>query len=210
MAELSALAVKYNTDKWGHHYYTEHYQKTLQHLKEEPITLLEIGIGGYEYPDRGGASLRMWAEFFPKAKIVGFDYYDKSKLQLPPNVETVQGDQSKFISLADLDNEKGPFDVVIDDGSHQCRHQLYSFEVLFPRLKPNGIYIIEDVETSYWPDYGGHPTRHNINTCLGYFMDMIHKLNYRTNGRPADYFTEKVESIQFFNNIIIIRKGYNA
>jgi len=213
MGQLSDLAVKHGTDKWNHHWYTEHYEKTLQHLKEKQFNLLEIGIGGYEFPDRGGASLNMWAEFFPYAKVVGFDYYDKSKIARLPGVKTVQGDQSSENDLNKLWQSYGPFDVIIDDGSHLTAHQIRSFEVLFPLMPDGGIYIIEDTETSYWKDYGGNLVLDIIEkkTCIGYFMNKLHEMMYRTNGMPKhEPFTDIIESIQFYNNIIIIRKGYNA
>jgi hypothetical protein len=211
MGKLSTLAVQHGTDKWDHHFYTEHYEKTLGHLQKEKFNLLEIGIGGYEFKDRGGASLRMWADFFPYANIVGLDYHDKSKISKQPHVNVYKGDQNSVTDLMNLHALEGPFDVIVDDGSHQCAHQVKSFEVLFPLMNPNGIYIIEDTETSYWPDYGGSMDLDHKHSCIAYFMKKIHELHYRTNGTPKhDPFTDTIESIQFFNNIIIIRKGYNA
>lgn len=210
MGKLSELAVKYKTDKWDHHFYTEHYEKALQHLKDEKFNLLEIGVGGYEFPDRGGASLNMWADYFPNANIVGFDYYDKSKIQKKPWIKLHIGNQSLPPDLMATNLQEGPFKVIIDDGSHINKHQIISFETLFPLLEDDGIYIIEDTETSYWKDYGGSEDLQYPHSCLAYFINKIHELHYRTNGIPADYFTEHIESIQFFNNIIIIRKGYNA
>lgn len=209
MGKLSELAVLHKTDKWDHHFYTEHYEKALQHLKDETFNLLEIGIGGYEYPDRGGNSLRMWADYFPNANIVGFDLYDKSKISKQPWVKAYKGDQFLAPDLEAVHAQEGPFKVIIDDGSHINRHQVFSFETLFPLLADDGIYIIEDTETSYWPAYGGGDLEH-IHSCVYYFFQKVHALHYRTNGIPADYFTEHIESIQFFNNIIIIRKGFNA
>jgi hypothetical protein len=215
MGKLSTLAVQHGTDKWNHHFYTEHYEKTLSHLEHEEFNLLEIGIGGYEFPDKGGASLRMWADYFTKARIVGFDLYDKSKIDIRNrNIIAVQGDQYNEDDLKKLDKEHGLFQVIVDDGSHQNSHQIKSFETLFPLMPEGGIYIIEDTETSYWKDYGGTTDIWDIignPSCLAYFIYKIHELHYRTNGiSKHDPFTDHIESIQFFNNIIIIRKGYNA
>jgi hypothetical protein len=44
----------------------------------------------------------------------------------------------------------GPFSIIIDDGSHVPSHQWKTFTYLWKSLAPGGLYIIEDVETSYW------------------------------------------------------------
>lgn len=87
--------------------------------------------------------------FYNKCYIVGFD----SGAQLEfrnyyANVDIVIGDQSNRDNLSQLFNYK-QFDIIIDDGSHHVDHQLISFATLFPRLAPNGIYIIEDLQTSH-------------------------------------------------------------
>jgi hypothetical protein len=46
---------------------------------------------------------------------------------------------------------EGPFDVVIDDGSHVSAHQITSFYFLFNHLRAGGFYVIEDIQTSFWP-----------------------------------------------------------
>ena len=77
------LAEACGTDKWGLHRYTTHYQTHLSHLRSRSFNLLEIGVGGHDAPDVGGASLRMWKAFFPKAHIHPIDIFDKSALQEP-------------------------------------------------------------------------------------------------------------------------------
>ncbi|MBA4170768.1 MAG: hypothetical protein H0X68_10240 [Chloroflexi bacterium] len=75
---LGQLAAEFGSDKWGVHYYTPHYERHLAHLRKERFSLLEIGIGGYARQREGGASLRMWKVFFPRAQILGLDIEDKS------------------------------------------------------------------------------------------------------------------------------------
>ena len=72
---LTKLAQIYNTDKWGAHFYTPHYQRHLSKFKYKKIKLLEIGIGGYDDPRKGGESLRMWNRYFPFGTIYGVDIY---------------------------------------------------------------------------------------------------------------------------------------
>ena len=63
---LTALAIRHGTDKWGPHFYTPVYHELFAHLRDAAVRLLEIGIGGYGYQTVGGASLRMWADYFPR------------------------------------------------------------------------------------------------------------------------------------------------
>src|SRR5439155_21067965 len=97
----------------------------------------------------------MWKEYFPHAVIVGIDIYDKSSLA-EDRVTILQGDQSDPEFLADVSRRFGPFDVIIDDGSHVSAHVIASFHYLFGSLTDDGIYAIEDLQTSYWErTYGG-------------------------------------------------------
>src|ERR1700686_2177813 len=76
--DLNRLAVLFHSDKWGSHWYTQHYQRYFHSLKHKRLNLLEIGVGGYESSDHGGESLRMWKEYFRPSRIVGIDIYDKT------------------------------------------------------------------------------------------------------------------------------------
>ena len=82
---LSLLAIQHGTDKAADHWYTPHYDQRFNGLREEPVHLLEIGIGGYKDPEIGGESLRMWRDYFthPDAVIVGLDIYAKNSNLAP-------------------------------------------------------------------------------------------------------------------------------
>ena len=66
-----------------------------------------------------------------------------------------QCDQTDKHSLARLSEEFGGFDIIIHDGSHINEHVIETFKWIFPLLRPNGIYAIEDTQTAYWPTWGG-------------------------------------------------------
>ena len=132
--------------------FIELYEKYFSSLKDLKINILEIGI-------ENGDSLRIWREYFPNAKICGIDIVKKNfKIK---NVDILQGDQSNYNFLKSLINNYKKFDIIIDDGSHQAKHIIASFNFLFPCLNDNGIYVIEDLQTSYFPRYGG--SRINLN-----------------------------------------------
>jgi hypothetical protein len=94
-------------------------------------------------------------------------------------------------------------DVVIDDGSHVPKDIIVTFETLFPALSKNGIYIVEDTETSYWPKYHD---RLGPNT-MEYFHNVSHSLNKESGFESK--FSNSIESITFLRNLIIIQKGEN-
>jgi hypothetical protein len=151
---LDALAVLWGTDKApGHHGYTRYYAR---HLNRRSVRcVLEIGIGEYEDPGRGGNSLLMWRSYFPKATIYGLDIHEKRLDE--PRIVALQADQSDRASLERAVADCPPFDLIVDDGSHVASHILTSFEVLFPRLAPGGMYAIEDLVWAYLRDFGGGP-----------------------------------------------------
>lgn len=97
----------------------------------------------------------MWRDYFPNAQIVGVDVYAKDVSGSRLSFE--QGDQSDPEFLRVVIDEHGPFDIIIDDGSHRGEHILASFAVLWDAVLPDVFYVIEDLETAYDPDYGGGP-----------------------------------------------------
>jgi hypothetical protein len=138
--------------KWLHYFDT--YEDVLSKFGGRPIRMLEIGVY------RGG-SIRMWREFLPPGSlIVGIDIDPKCKAFEEParNVFIRIGDQSDPRFLADVVREFGPFDLILDDGSHVCSHMITSFNHLFlDGLKSPGIYLAEDTHANFWPDYRDQP-----------------------------------------------------
>lgn len=168
---LTRLAILHGTDKFGMHDYTPVYHAYFAALRDLPLRLLEIGVGGYGDPKRGGRSLAMWRDYFPHAQIVGFDISEK-QLDLGPRVTILQGSQIDADFLKRLVEDHGPFDIIIDDGSHHNAHVWRSFQLLMPALTPGGIYIVEDVQTAFFADFGGslNLTPPNILRSFGELM----------------------------------------
>jgi demethylmacrocin O-methyltransferase len=209
---LDRLGKIYRTDKAGSHSYTPHYQAHLKKFKFKRIHLLEIGVGGYEDPQNGGSSLRMWKKYFPFGKIFSFDIFDKSALQ-ERRIKIFQGSQVDAGFLDKVIQEMGTIDVIIDDGSHINEHVIETFKLLFPKLKDGGIYIIEDTQTSYWPYYGGDSEDlKNPNTMMNYFKGLLDSMNNKEFIIPnyqQTYFDKKIISMHFYHNLIFIYKGNN-
>jgi hypothetical protein len=208
---LSRIAIACGTDKWGAHLYTQDYHRMLNHRCLEPLKILEIGVGGYKGRLVGGRSLRMWATYFPNATVTGLDIHEK-QLDLPERVSIVQGSQTDVELLRRLSQERGPFDLVIDDGSHVVGHVLTTFEALFPLVAPDGIYAIEDVQTAYWPSYGGSPSGNGtIMSRVGSLIRAMHADEVTAmDGVPLDLkWGDLVTGVHFFRNVILIQRGVN-
>ena len=130
--------------------YFEVYERYFAPLRDREMTLLEIGV------DRGG-SLLLWRDYFRKATVVGLDIRNVARAE---GVHVYEGSQDDRALLDRIASERAPegFDVVIDDGSHLARHAERSFWHLFDRrLRPGGIYAIEDWGTGYWREWpDGH------------------------------------------------------
>jgi len=208
---LTELAKRYDSDKWNCHWYTPHYHRHFQHLRRKPITLLEIGVGGYISPTVGGFSLRMWKEYFPKATIVGLDYYYKKPLD-EDRIITEQGDQADPKVFEALAEKYGEFDIIIDDGSHNSAKTVSSFHLGWPLLKKDGIYVIEDLQTSYWPQFGGSSDPDADFTSVAFLKSLVDNINYEerdvTNYFPTEL-DKTIVGLSFYKNIAFIQKGEN-
>ena len=209
--DLVALAVAHGTDKWGRHWYARHYQSHFAPRRLEPLTVLEIGVGGYEDPAQGGASLRMWKAYFPQARIFGIDVHDKSGLE-EDRIRIFTGRQDDRAFLDRVAAETGPLDIVIDDGSHRNPDVIASFEALFPRLREGGIYAIEDMQTSYWPSYGGSLDLSAGHTMMGLVKRLVDGLNHAEFIRPGyepGFFDLNVASVHVYHNLAFVYRGRN-
>lgn len=209
--DLTQLAQVFHTDKWGTHRYTPHYEQHLKHLRTQRFTLLEIGVGGYAVEGKGGASLRMWKNYFPRARIFGLDIEDKSFVDRK-RIRTFQGSQTDEQLLRRIVDEAFDLRVVIDDGSHRPEHIRATFEVLFPLLPDGGVYAIEDTQTSYWPEWGGSEDRHDRGTTMALVKDLVDGLNYEEyvdEGYEPTYTDQHVKAVHCYHNLVIIEKGDN-
>jgi len=210
---LNKLASINGTDKWNDHWYTQHYQRHFRPFRLKRIKILEIGIGGYENALSGGDSLRMWRSYFPFAEIHGLDIIDK-RVHAERNIHIHVGSQVDPVFLDKIIKEHGPFDIIIDDGSHVNEHVIFSFEHLFLNgLTKNGIYVVEDTQTSYWTDYGGVSDKlDNDITMMNYFkklVDVVNCQDYLWEEQLASKFDNQITGMHFYHNLIFIYKGNN-
>jgi hypothetical protein len=161
MASLTELSNRFGSDKgtmsprpgFVGHNYTPVYEEYLGGYRDRAFTLVEIGLGvkGDRWEAKivqgrntGGASVRMWREYFPRVRIYGLDVNECAYLD-DERTRTFVADQGNVEDLAGFVEAVPSFDVVIDDGSHRPDHQQISLDFLFPHLSPGGLYFIEDL-----------------------------------------------------------------
>jgi hypothetical protein len=207
---LNTLGLLYGTDKGSWHGYLDVYQSLFAPIRRKRLTLLEIGVGGTEEPWTGGGSLRMWRAYFPRARIVALDIHDKSPHD-ERRIKTVVGSQADPTVLCALDRAHGPFDIVIDDGSHIGAHIITTFETLFPRLRPGGYYLAEDLHfASYDPDrFEDVDCLGDRDNPMGFFQSLVHRPNKRD--LPEWFATwsaaDDIASIAFHPRLVAVRKA---
>ena len=149
MLSLDDLGIVQGTDKSSVcHGYLKHYERLFSPWQHAPITLVEIGVFD-------GASLRTWRQFFSRARIVGLDIDRTCLKHATDGIEVVIGSQTDAAFLDEVARWTRP-NILIDDGSHQADHIMFTFEHLFRHLAPGGCYVIEDLDAhvgpnaSYW------------------------------------------------------------
>ena len=146
MTTLQKLGEKFNTDKShpSHSYkgktYCDVYDKYFKDIRHEVKVVVEIGV-------LGGASLKMWEEYFPNATIYGIDINPKAEMYRTDRIKIIVGDQNDEGFLQSVKEQIGEIDILIDDGSHINRHIIHSYNVLSPIVKR--FYIVEDLMCSY-------------------------------------------------------------
>lgn len=197
-----------NSDKISHHGYHRFYPWFLNHLRGENINLLEIGIDRTE-------SLKLWNGYFDSVNLHGIDIDEKEFSEAKVTLHKI--DQSNASELENFVATVGiKFDVILDDGSHVPEHQILTINKLWELVKPGGIYIIEDIETSYWKKSNIYGYRFNARKrgIMSEFSKLIDAINseyskYKNPNSLTMNVSQEVEMITFAQNcIILVKKDY--
>jgi hypothetical protein len=185
-------------NKWLH--YLPIYDRIFGNYSNTPIKFLEIGVF------RGG-SMNLWREFFgPQATIFGIDINPDCAQYDGISGQVRIGSQDDPDFLERVVAEMGGIDIVLDDGSHIASHQRASFEILFPLLKEGGLYVIEDLHTSYWPSFEGGLGRAGTGIeFLKEKIDVMHS-HYFKQGSNRSEKMAPIHSVQFFDSVAVIEK----
>lgn len=187
--------------KWMH--YFDIYDRHFSPYRNKPITVVEFGVFH-------GGSMQMWKHYFgKKARIIGIDINPACKQLEEKQVEIYIGDQEDRKFLRELRKKVGPIDVLIEDGGHGMQQQIVTFEEMFPAIKDGGVYLVEDLHTSYWEEYGGGYKKPG--TFIEYAKDLIDQINARHSHdpkklKPTNY-TKQIQGMHIYDSIIVFDKA---
>ncbi len=185
--------------KWMHYFPV--YEKHLTQWRNKTLTFIEIGVSK-------GGSLQMWQRFFgPMATIIGIDIDPQCAKHQEDGIHIRIGDQSDEEFLQSIIDEFGTPDIILDDGSHQMSHIKDTFNFLYPKISKNGIYIVEDLHTAYWEEYGGGVR--NGETFINICKQFIDSLNadHSRGAIQSDYITRNTFGISFYDSVVVFERG---
>jgi hypothetical protein len=183
--------------KW--HHYFEIYHRHFERFRGRSPVVVEIGV--YQ-----GGSLQMWREYFGKgAQIVGVDVDPECRMLAGQSITVLIGDQADRRFLAELRERVPRMDIVIDDGGHTMEQQITTFEELYPHVQPDGIYLCEDLHTSYMAEYGGGYLREGTFVeCTKGLIDRLHA--WYAAGPEIDEFTRTTFGLHLYDSVMVAEK----
>ena len=187
-------------NKWLH--YFDIYDRHFKRYRDRPVRMLEIGV--YH-----GGSLDMWKDYFGAGlQLIGVDINPRAKTFETQGVDIRIGDQSDPIFLQQLRDEFGEVDIILDDGGHSCHQQITSYRSLYDMVASDGIYMVEDVHTSYWDEYGGGLNRpESFLEFSKHWVDEINSFHVR-DWQPDQYtsLAGSAHSVTFYDSIVAVEK----
>jgi len=193
-------------DKWQH--YFEVYDRHFSRFRGTAVHMMEIGV--YQ-----GGSLQMWKDYFgPKATIYGVDVDPRCKDFEEDRIKILIGDQEDRRFLRSIKESVPQLDILLDDGGHTMKQQIHTFEELFGHIDPQGVYLCEDMHTSYRTSWGGrYKGRGTFVEYAKNFVDQLNAWHSKTpwySSRPrrprVDDFTRSAHGIHFYTSMLVVEK----
>lgn len=193
---------KLQVDKWIH--YLDIYDRHFKKFVGKKPRILEIGV-------QKGGSLEMWNYYFNgECEIFGIDIEEQcreipEKLQAT-NISVEIGDQADRLFWINFLKDKEKFDIVIDDGGHTMVQQIVTFNEIYNHISEDGVFLCEDLHTSYLPQWGGGLRKQG--TFIEFsknFVDLIHADHYGIDRS----FKAITNSIHYYDSVIVLEKKKN-
>lgn len=181
--------------------YFDVYERHFQKYRNKEITIMEIGV------NKGG-SLQLWKNYFgDKAKVIGIDINPECKKLEEENIEIYIGSQADREFLKEIKSKVPKLDILIDDGSHQVDHQRITFEEMFDHIADDGVYLCEDVHTSY--SYTYNSDYKDENSFVEYsknFIDYINAWHSHNENLKVNKYTKHMHSVHYYPSCIVVEK----
>ncbi len=194
-------------DKW--HHYFEIYEKHFSRFRGTEVHIVEFGVSQ-------GGSLQMWKQYFGEnCKIYGVDINPHCEKFAEEGIEIYIGDQADRKFLRSLAEKIPRIDILIDDGGHTMRQQKNTFKELFPYVSENGVYLCEDLHTSYWfPWGGGYRWPFSFIEYSKRYIDNLHAWHAASwCSKPLSWglkvsdFTRSAHSLTYYDTIFVVEKA---
>jgi 23S rRNA U2552 (ribose-2'-O)-methylase RlmE/FtsJ len=186
--------------KWKH--YFNIYDRHFSRYRGTDVHVLEFGVSH-------GGSLQMWKTYFgEKCRVFGVDINPHCKALEEERVQILIGDQADRVFLSSLAKQLPRIDILIDDGGHTMEQQIKTFEALFAHVDANGVYLIEDLHTSYRPKFGGGYRRRG--SFIEYSKNLIDQIHAWHSRQPKKFavsdFTRSAYALHYYDSILVIEK----
>ena len=190
-------------DKWVH--YFPIYERHLARYRGLPVRMLEIGVY------RGGG-LELLRQFLgPAAYLVGIDIDEVARAASEGRYVVEIGDQADPEFLRRVAEEHGPFDIVIDDGGHTMRQQIVSVETLFPLLREDGMYLVEDTHTSYWSEYADQgPDGQSFIEWAKARIDDLNAYHFSRSEQLESPWQTDLYGLHVYDSVVVLNKNRRA
>lgn len=192
------------SDKWVN--YFDIYDECFRSYVDKKPNVLEIGV-------QNGGNLQILNKYLKNATLFGVDIDPKVRnLTLGSNINVYNFNITDELAINQY-FKKTEFDIIIDDGSHICSDIIQTFKLLFSKLKPGGIFLIEDLHTSYWQSHGGSYL--GADSAIEFFKKFADLLNFYHIKDPHfeenlslddRYVFEWLRSIYFYDSVVVIHK----
>lgn len=187
---------------WKWHHYFEIYERHFARFRNTEVHVMEIGVFH-------GGSMQMWKEYFgPRAHIYGVDIDPQVRQFEEDRVQIFIGDQANRDFLRQLKQAVPRIDVFIDDGGHTMKQQIVTFQEMFLHIDPDGVYLIEDLHTSYWKQFGGGFRKPG--TFIEFSKLLIDQLHAWHSEGPetfrVDRFTRSAHSMHYYDSVLVVEK----
>jgi hypothetical protein len=185
--------------KWLH--YFEVYDNHFRRFRGKEVVIVEIGVFH-------GGSLQMWKNYFgDKARIYGIDVNPRVKELEEENIQILIGSQSDRNFLRKVKTELPDFDILIDDGGHKMNQQIVTFQELYSKIKPDGVYLCEDILTSYQLlNGGGHRRPGSFVEFTKKWIDQLNAYYSEESSLQVDDLTRSMHSIHYYDSMVVIEK----